>query len=260
MEKNKIIRLIAFGLCLAVFIYSGVSLLGILQEYRQGEELYQTAQQEYTITAPVEPATEPVEESEPIPDFEVDFAQLKQTNPDICGWLWMNDSVINYPVVRGADNERYLDRTYDGTWNSAGSIFMDYRNPVDFSDDNTILYGHNMKNGTMFASLRKFNQADYYQQHKYFYLITEEGMYRYDIVAAFVTDALSNVYSRNFSDIDSKGAWVDMIVRSSGIATEAAVDAHDQFITLSTCVSGNNYRDRHVVIGRLVNENQETKQ
>lgn len=234
-----------------LFFYAAGNLFLIWQEYRQGDQLYHEAQAEFLEMPEVVTEFES-EEAITWPQFTVDFSQLQAINSEVCGWVWIQDTVVNYPLVQSKkNNDVYLKKTYDGTYNSAGSIFMDYRNKKDFSDDNTILYGHNMKNGKMFAVLRKFGQQAFYDAHPIFYIMTPEGNRRYEIVSAFQTDALSTIYDREFANDSEKQAWIDRILRSSAIQTATEATTEDSFVTLSTCVSGEDYRARFVVIGKL---------
>lgn len=249
--KKTWIRNILTLFFLAMFLYAAVNLFFIWQEYRQSDALYDAAQTEF-LTAP-EMELE-FESDDPItwPTFAIDFANLQQVNKEVTGWIWIYDTVVNYPLVQsGKNNDAYLHKTYDGTSNSSGSIFMDYRNAGDFSDANTIIYGHNMKNGKMFAVLKKFSNQDFYDSHREFYIMTPEGNRRYEIISAFQTDALSDIYDRNFSSAAGRQAWFDKVLRSSAILAAVDATAEDSFVTLSTCVSGNDYRARFVVIGRL---------
>ena len=249
--KKEWIRNILTLFFLAVFLYAAVNLFLIWQEYRQSDALYDAAQTEF-LTAP-EMGLE-FESDEPItwPTFAIDFANLQQVNREVTGWIWIYDTVVNYPLVQsGKNNDAYLHKTYDGTSNSSGSIFMDYRNASDFSDTNTIIYGHNMKNGKMFAVLKKFGNQEFYDSHREFYIMTPEGNRRYEIISAFQTDALSDIYDRNFSSQEGRQAWFEKVLRSSAILAAVDAAAEDSFVTLSTCVSGNDYRARFVVIGRL---------
>jgi len=234
---------------LAIMVYAGSQLFLIIQEYRQGDAVYETAQTDF-----VEPPPEELiaEDEDPWPEFRVDFAELTKVNAEVCGWLYMEDTVINYPIVKSeSSNDAYIKTTYDGIHNSAGSIFADYRNHRDFSDGNTIIYGHNMKNGKMFGGLKRFRSQEYADSHKVFYIITETEIKRYQVVSAFETDALSDIYTRNFSTEQEKQKWIDKIVHSSNVGTDASVNTADTFVTLSTCISGNDYRARYVVIGVL---------
>ncbi len=236
---------------LAVFIYAAGNLVLIWQEYRTSEALYGLAQEEFQTES--EQATE-VEIEEPVtwPTFTIDFAQLEQVNRDVNGWIWIYDTVVNYPLMyNSANNDVYLYKTYDGTHNSSGSIFMDFRSASDFSDDNTIVYGHHMKNGSMFAVLKKYREQEFYDAHREFYIMTEEGNRRYEIISMFQTDALSNIYNRNFANPEAKTQWLDKVIRNSAISSPFTATVDDQFVTLSTCVSGGDNRARFVVIGRL---------
>ena len=249
--KKEWIRNILTLFFLAVFLYAAANLFLIWQEYRQSDALYDAAQTEF-LTAP-EMELE-FESDEPItwPTFAIDFANLQQVNREVTGWIWIYDTVVNYPLVQSnKNNDAYLHKTYDGTSNSSGSIFMDYRNASDFSDTNTIIYGHNMKNGKMFAVLKKFGNQEFYDSHREFYIMTPEGNRRYEIISAFQTDALSDIYDRNFSSQEGRQAWFEKVLRSSAILAVVDAAAEDSFVTLSTCVSGNDYRARFVVIGRL---------
>ena len=236
---------------LVIFVYAAGNLLLIWQEYRASEELYQQAQEEFITEVEV---IEVIEEAEPVtsPTFTIDFNQLEQVNSEVNGWIWIYDTVVNYPLVHsGQNNDAYLHKTYDGTYNSSGSIFMDYRNAGDYSDANTVIYGHNMKNGKMFAVLKKFGNQGFYDAHPEFYIMTPERNRRYEIISAFQTDALSNIYDRNFVSREAKEKWVNKVLRSSAILSPFTATADDSFVTLSTCVSGDNYRARFVIIGRL---------
>lgn len=249
--NQKWIKNILTVFFLAVFVYAAGNLFLIWQEYRASEKLYEQAQTEF-LTAPE--LDETFETDEPVtwPEFTIDFAHLEQVNPEVNGWVWIYDTVVNYPLVQsGINNDAYLAKTYDGTRNSSGSIFMDYRNSGDYSDDNTVIYGHNMKNGKMFAVLKKFQNQEFYDGHREFYIMTAEGNRRYEIISMFQTDALSDIYDRNFASREAKEAWLAKVVRRSAILSPFTATADDDFVTLSTCVSGDDYRARFVVIGRL---------
>lgn len=234
---------------LVIMLYAGTQLFLILRDYHQGDVVYNEAQTEFLETPELEEEFT-VDETVTWPEFRVDFKELQFVNPDVCGWIYQYDSVINYPILRSSySNDTYLKMTYDGKSNSAGSIFMDYRNKQDYSDDNTVIYGHNMRNGKMFASLKKYRDQDYADQHNSFYIMTPEGNRRYEVVSAFETDALSGTYSRNFNGLEDKKKWISRVIQSSVVETYVPVNENDKFVTLSTCVSGNDYRARFVVIG-----------
>ena len=124
----------------------------------------------------------------------VDFASLQAINPDIVAWLRI-PGVLEYPVVRGKDNSYYLNHTVQKTYNIAGSIFLDYRNERDFSDSKNIIYGHNMKDGSMFHVLRNYQDIDFFQEHTDMEIYLPDGRtLNYQIIACEQVPADSEVY------------------------------------------------------------------
>lgn len=248
-KKNRIVQLILTLLFAAIFVYGAINLYGIWQEYQESEMLYQNAQDEFLTS---------VEESDENKladaklDFAVDFDSLHAVNEDVTGWIWMQDTVVNYPVLHSKkNNDEYLYTTYDGKQNSSGSIFADYRNNAGFVDDNTVLYGHNMKNGSMFAFLKKMTGQEYYDTHKEFYILTPEGNRRYEIISVFQVDALSSLYDRQFETAEDKQEWLNRVLQKSAILSPFSASIEDTFVMLSTCVSGDDLRARIVAVGRL---------
>lgn len=125
----------------------------------------------------------------------VDFEELKEINPEIVAWIYCEDSVIDYPVCRTEDDEYYLSHSYDKKPKASGSIFLETKNAEDCSDSNLILYGHHMKNKTMFATLSDWSEQRYYETHPFMWLLTPEKTYRIDLFAGYITDALSDTYT-----------------------------------------------------------------
>lgn len=252
-KKNRTVQLILTLLFAAVFVYGAINLYGIWQEYRESEVLYQNAQDEFLIS--VEDPVEVPDENKLADaklDFAVDFDSLHAVNEDVAGWIWMQDTVVNYPVLHSKkNNDEYLYTTYDGKQNSSGSIFADYRNNAGFVDDNTVLYGHNMKNGSMFAFLKKMTGQEYYDTHKEFYILTPEGNRRYEIISVFQVDALSSLYDRQFETAEDKQEWLNRVLQKSAILSPFSASIEDTFVMLSTCVSGDDLRARIVAVGRL---------
>ena len=177
-------------------VYSGYRVYDILREYRAGEDLYSGAQQHIlfpaaesilTVGKEAVPENIPPEAAKPKLLFpEVDFAGLLQVSEDVVGWVYIDGTNINYPIVQGEDNRYYVSALMDGTENKAGSIFMDYMNNADFSDMHTILYGHNMKNGTMFHDIVYYQEQEFFEQHPVGLIMTPEKNYYFDVVSAYV--------------------------------------------------------------------------
>ena len=130
--------------------------------------------------------------------IQVDFEKLSKVNSDICAWIRFEEpAVINYPIVQGEDNEKYLTTTFEGVENGAGCLYIDADNNGDFSDKNTFIYGHYIKNGHMFGSLGKYKDEEYYNKHSFFDIYTPDGkMGRYLIFAVTVVNASSDSYKK----------------------------------------------------------------
>ena len=193
------------------------------------EELGQNETTEPETTAPTEP------EEEPIVWPVVDFEALWEINSDVVAWIYIPGTNINYPVVCGSDNDYYLYRLIDGTYNNAGSIFMDYRNDIDFSDENTVLYGHNMQNQSMFAHLARYTSQSFYDQHPYGMLMTPEGNYLVEFFSGYVTDVYDVSWDIRFSSGSEYSAWLHEIATQSYFSSEVSPTAWDRILTLSTC-------------------------
>ncbi len=259
---------IVFVAALAVFCFSAYKLIGIYLDYKTGTEEYKDLQQ-YTTeitktpetpaptkTADASAESEPAATPEPeTPDYptepplSVDFDALKAINPDVKGWLYIEALDISYPVVQGPDNDAYLHMTYEGTSNFAGSIFLDYQNQGDFSDGNTIVYGHNMKNLSMFGKLKQMKEQEKYKDSVYFWMLTPESNDVYQIFSAFYTEADSDVYTMYSGGGEAFAQYLaNMAARSEIPVEQPPMDENSHIITLSTCAASDT-TGRFVVMG-----------
>ena len=158
----------------------------------------------------------------------------------------MEDSCINYPVVQAKNNDYYLYRLTNGEYNTCGSIFMDFRNDYNLTDKNTIIYGHSMKNGTMFAPLLNYRKHDFYDNHRIIYYCTKEKMYRVELFAGLTVDDDSEIY--NLVNLDENK--ISNLKNKSDFKSNVIVSNEDKIITLSTCAY--EYQNaRYVVMGIL---------
>lgn len=248
-----LVLLVAIG----VFCYAAYNLYHIYTEYKKGTDEYNQIEQ-MVVT---EKAPDQTEQAGPqdrlTAPIDVDFSALKSTNEDVVGWIYVEaiDS-ISYPVVHGTDNEEYLHTTYEGNYNFAGTIFVDYENKGDFSDCNTLVYGHNMKNGSMFGKLKEFVQDEQlYQKSKYFWILTPEKNYRYEIISAYTTSINSDTYTLFKGPGEEFQKYLNNIVGYSEIQTSPEeLTTKDKIVTLSTCTG--NEATRFVVQGKLVDSIQ----
>lgn len=179
----------------------------------------------------------------------------EETGPDIIGWLTLPDSAINYPVTQTDDNEYYLHHLYDGTYNKVGCLFADYENAADFSDRNTIIYGHNMRDGSMFAALNEYAEQSYYDTHKQMYLVTPEGGYVVELFAAFTAKPAesgndTSPWRLEWKDDGDYTTWLTAMKERSVVESDVTVTCSDKVLTLSTCTPGG--AQRFIVMGKLV--------
>lgn len=180
----------------------------------------------------------------------VDFESLQKVNEDIIGWIRVSALGISYPIAQSTDNDYYLHRTFERVDNFAGCIFMEYQNHSDFSDKNTIIYGHNMKNGSMFGTLRKFYEDEVYEKAPYFWIYTPDKIYRYDIFSCAEVAVDSLAYQITFSEERSFDQFIrDAYSRSVVKGNDIKVTAEDKIVTLSTCTG--NEATRFIVQGKL---------
>lgn len=240
--------------CIVAILISGYQLYNIFSEYAEGKALYEDTAQQYTAAVDQDNSEEESADAESdeaaAPPISVDFDALLEENSDVVGWLYCEDTVINYPILQAEDNDTYLRYMIDGTYNSAGSIFMDYRCSSDFSSVNTILYGHNMKNDTMFGTLTDYNEQSYYDSHPILWLLTPEGDYRIDLIAGYVLAADSELY-QTISDQELLTSCISQALSQSTFRSTAEYAETDKIITLSTC-SYEYDEARYALIGVLV--------
>lgn len=252
-KKGDIILTLALIVAVAVFCFAAYNLFHIYTEYKKGTDEYNHIEQ-MAVTERDPESTEEASDTEQglQPPFDVDFAALQGVNPDVVGWIYIEAlDGISYPVVQGEDNEEYLHTTYENNYNFAGTIFIDYENSRDFSDCNTLVYGHNMKNGSMFGQLKKFSEDQTtYEKSKYFWIFTPEKDYRYEIISAYTTGVNSDTYTLFKGPGDEFQEYLDTIKGYSEIETDdTELTIKDRIVTLSTCTG--NDATRYVVQGRL---------
>ena len=195
----------------------------------------------------VKPASKPVY-VDPYADLlkKMDFTSLRKVNDDILGWILIPHTVISYPLLQGEDNSYYLTHTYKKTTSVVGAIFMEYRCSPDLSDFNTIIYGHRMNNGSMFATLKNYRKQSYWKAHPSVYVTDDSGSHRYDIFAAYEVSTEGDTFRIAFSSDKEKQAFLDACTGLSVIDTGITPTVGDRVLTLSTC-TGNGHATRWIV-------------
>ena len=182
---------------------------------------------------------------------EVDFDGLRSINEDIVGWIYFENVAISYPVLQGRTDDDYIGTTYAGESSREGSIFLESMNSPDFSDFHTVIYGHNMRNLSMFGKLRYYyKESGYYNDHKYFQIITPDKKYRYEIIAYKHVEDDDAIYKVEGIG-DANDFAQSAIMNGSKTGMNVQVSENDHIVTLSTCTSGDN---RFVVSALRVDE------
>ena len=252
-KKSDVLLTIALIVAIAVFCYAAFNLYHIYTEYKKGTDEYNQIEEMAVTERDADSGEVAGPNAQLKPPIEVDFDKLKSVNEDVVGWIYVDALPdISYPIVKGKDNQTYLHQTYEKNYNFAGTIFVDYENSGDFSDCNTLVYGHNMKNGSMFGHLKKFREDDkLYKQDKYFWILTPERNYRYEIISAYTTGVNSDTYTLFKGPGEEFEKYLETIKGYSEIQTDDTdLTIKDRIVTLSTCTG--NESTRFVVQGKRV--------
>ncbi len=241
MKFKKIVIIILIFVLLGISVFSVCKILSAMQKYQKSEESYSAIVSQYIEFEATEKETVPI---------SVNFDELKNSYDDVIGWIYSENTPINYPVVQGQDNDYYLRRLPNGKWDIAGSIFADFRNSPDFNDLNTVIYGHNMKNDSMFGKLEKYKTQEYYDAHPVMYLFTPDKSYKILLISAYTTSAGSNDTYCIPNDKNEQKEIIENALAKSTFTTDVEINEQDRLITLSTCAD--DYDDaRYVVVGVL---------
>nr|MBR4281097.1 class B sortase [Clostridia bacterium] len=195
--------------------------------------------------------------------LEIDHAALLEQNGDYVCWIYAAGMTIDYPVVQDDNNDYYLNRMFNGQRNASGTLFIDYRNLPDFQDPNTLIYGHQMRNKSMFGMLDEYATQEFYEGHPYMLLISAKGISLVEIFAAYTTSSKDHCYDIALSDEEDMRTFVETALKKSDVVTGVEVLPSDHLVTLSTCAYSFE-NARYIAIGRLEpvltypNETEET--
>lgn len=238
-----VILLILSVACIACLIYYNVS-------RTSNEDIYQKVQKELVDSD--------IKTSGDRYICPVDFEELQKINPDIYAWIEIPGTKINYPVVQSADdNDYYLNHTIEGEEGYPGSIYTENLNAKDFSDYNTVVYGHNMKNGSMFMGLHAYEDPQYLKEHSEVIVYTSDHKYTYRIFAAVVYNDIHILNNYDFANSEQRQLYLDSIYESramqSVVDDSVQVDEDSQLLTLSTCIGGQPDK-RYIVEAVLIDE------
>lgn len=183
----------------------------------------------------------------------IDFDSLKKKNPQILAWVDIPGTGISYPVVQAQDNEFYISHGINGQKSSSGAVFMDYRNKPDLSDANTILFGHNMRNGSMFAGLRQFKFQSYRNSRPYVDLYFPDGRVRFEIYSCYEESASGENFPTLFTGESDRNAFLSAAAARSLYKTDVVPEESVHTLMLATC-TGKGYSHRLVVHAAQIEE------
>jgi sortase B len=178
---------------------------------------------------------------------ELDFAALREQNAQVLGWIYIPGTDISYPLMADDNNYTYLSSDWAGGGSTLGSIFMECENSRDLTDFNTIIYGHNIVNGSMFGTLKDFGQQDYFDSHREIYLVTDGGVYRYTSFASYEAQINSDTYKMHYKTAAKRLEAIGLYTESSVVESDLVPNEEDNILTLSTCVGYSSYYTRWVV-------------
>lgn len=256
------IWIVTLAVSIMIGIIASINIVRLNSEYQAGLDEYKELKQYVKVVETSEKEQGPVaklpelqqqENADSIipMQIEVDFEKLKEINEDLIGWLYYEPLEISYPIVRGNDNDYYTLYTFEKEKNSSGAIFMDFLNKPNMDNYNTIIYGHNMRNGSMFGSLKKLlNDASVIDENPNFYVYTQDRIFMYEIVACYITNDRSDTYNLVQSEEDQQ-AYVKYIKEVSAYDSTRDIKPDDKIVTLSTC-HGLHSTNRTVVHGVLI--------
>ena len=257
MDKKKVYKVISIvfallfvaGLVWLIFYYVGINkekekMQEVKEEYvEEIPEEVEVEQAEDVTTEALEeePAPSPLEQY-PVPKKSIDFKALANENPDIYSWITIPDTAIDYPVLQDEDElDYYLTHNLDGSSGYPGCIYTQNYNSKDWDDHNTVLYGHNMKNGSMFAALHKYKDPVFLEEHPYVYIYTDEYVLVYEIFAAYEFTDQHLLVAFDVESDEGYQSYLDSIFTHEGFGNnfkeDVVVNVDTPIISLETCIS-----------------------
>lgn len=164
------------------------------------------------------------------------LSEYQNINQDVVGILKVEGTRIRYPILQGKDNDYYLNHTIDGKRTTAASVFMDYTNKADYSDLNTVLYGHNMNNGSMFHELILYREQAHLDKYGIMTVTTQDKVITYQIFSVYPTEPEYDYRTPNYTSKQLAQSFLDRIAARSIVQKEVELTPESQVLTLSTCV------------------------
>lgn len=239
---NNIFLVIVEIFLITILVFSTVKIIKYILDNKQNKKI------EEEISDLVE-TTNNAEQEENNNKYNIDFATLKEKNSDTVGYLKVNGTDIENVVVKGKDNSYYLKHNFNKEYNTAGWIFADYHNKLDETDRNIIIYGHNMRNNTMFGTLKNVLNEEWkdVEENRFITFVTEEDSYIYEVFSIYQIEAEDYYITTNFNNDEEFLKFTNTLKSRSKYNFDVDIKEEDSILTLSTCA--NNNKDRIVVHG-----------
>ena len=234
--KKAILNLILYIILLSILIYSGIK---IFKWYKDKTNNNKIAEQ---IKSTV--IVEEKNEDENKDEYTVDFNKLKEQNNETIAWLKVNNTNVEYPVVKGTNNSFYLNHSFDKSSNSAGWIFADYKNKFDNTDKNIVIYGHNMRDGSMFGSMLNILNSKWYEneENTNITLYTKNEKSIYKVFSVYKIKNEDYYIKTEFKNDNEFEGFIKNLKKRSIKDFNVDVSKEDNILTLSTCANNNKYR------------------
>lgn len=188
----------------------------------------------------------------PVSDTTASFEQLKEINPEVFGWLVIEGTNIDYPLVQAQNNSKYVNTNVEGKFSLAGSIFLDCRNDNSFTNVNHVVYGHNLSKDAMFGELEEFGNESFFDQHPCGKIFYDDQWHKIEFFAFAHADAYDSViFNADLKGETGNQTYLDYVKEKASIFKDLSFTSDEHYISLSTCTS-NTTNGRHILIGRIV--------
>ena len=224
--RQNLIKLI----CIVVIVFASWQLIDYFFTYEKVEQQEEELQQKITTSS---------------------LKQLQGQYEDMVGWIKIENTKVDYPIMQATNNEFYLTHNYEGDKLRAGSIFLDYRNNPSLGDRHSIIYGHDLRNGSMFGQLHQYEEQSFANANRHFTIETRNALITVEVFAAYQTTTDFYYIETKFTN-ESYEQFIEAIRNKSSISYDGYINVNDQIITLSTCVSDNQSDERFVVHAKVV--------
>ena len=232
--SNKTICIILFLIFISIMIVTGIMLFRWIKENKYSQDIIEDISESISID----------ENIDNVEKYNIDFAGLKQTNSDTIAWMKVNGTDIEYPVVKTTNNDFYMIHSFDKSYNSAGWVFMDYKDRFDGTDNNMVIYAHNRRDGSMFGTLKNILTEEWQNSEENFIIpfITENEKAEYQVFSIYRIENEDYYITTNFGTDNEFKKFIDTIKLRSIKDFNVDVSIEDNILTLSTCADNNKYR------------------